>query len=450
MKKILFSLIVIGVVSAIAVSSTGAFFSDAETSTGNTFTAGTIDLKIDNSSWYNGVFQPDLSWQLSDLTNNQLFFNFKDLKPGDQAEDTISLHVDSNDSWVCANVKVTKNDDVSSNEPELEAGDVQEDANNNWDGELASALHFVFWADDGDNVLETGENILLTGTPADLPQGDGNPGMTFPIVDSTFNAFGTVGDPMPGLQTKYVGKAWCFGDMTVTPLAQDGVNNARNPGGPDGAGITCSGESSTNITQSDSLMGDITFSAVQSRNNPNFVCRPVQTQCSELDTWASSVHAFNQGVRKDGGTIAPDRSDPADALGVAESTGALYDTVFPGTFFSLGFNPDVQLGFGGNIELGFPKFIINGPGPDIKVFEVTGGTSYPDEKVKVEASQDGTAWTLLAASVSRDAEVDLGSLAWAKYVRVTDVSNRGDFEATADGYDLDGVKALNCVNEVVN
>ena len=33
---------------------TGAFFSDTETSQGNTFTAGAIDLLVDNESYYNG------------------------------------------------------------------------------------------------------------------------------------------------------------------------------------------------------------------------------------------------------------------------------------------------------------------------------------------------------------------------------------------------------------
>ncbi|MEK7576511.1 MAG: TasA family protein [Patescibacteria group bacterium] len=450
MKQILFSLGVIGAVSALAVGGSGAFFTDAETSTGNTFTAGTIDLKIDNSSWYNGVFQADLSWAPSDLAG-KLFFNFKDLKPGDWSEDTISLHVDNNDSWVCANVKLTKNDDVSTNEPELQAGDVAEDATNNWDGELGKELKFVFWADDGDNVLETGEQVLLSGSPSSLPQGDGNPGMTFPLVDSTFNAFGAVGQPLPGLETKFIGKAWCFGDISLVPVTQDGVGNAMNPGGAQGPGIKCDGAPVTNISQSDTLVGDVTFTAVQSRNNANFVCKPVQTSCTEQDTWASSVKSFSQGKRKDGSVIALDRSDPAQALGVAETVGAVYDSpIIAGTFFSLGFDDATNLGFGGNLAVGFPKFIVNGSGADVKVFEVTGGPTYPDENVKVEASQDGLSWTLLAASVTRDAEVDLGLLAWAKYVRVTDVSDKSLFPADADGYDVDGIKALNCVNEIVN
>jgi predicted ribosomally synthesized peptide with SipW-like signal peptide len=55
MKRIFFSLGMIAFVASIVATSTGAFFSDTETSTNNIFTAGSIDLKIDHSlSTYNG------------------------------------------------------------------------------------------------------------------------------------------------------------------------------------------------------------------------------------------------------------------------------------------------------------------------------------------------------------------------------------------------------------
>jgi len=46
MKKILISLSIIGAVAAIAISATTAYFSDTKTSTGNTFTAGTISIGV--------------------------------------------------------------------------------------------------------------------------------------------------------------------------------------------------------------------------------------------------------------------------------------------------------------------------------------------------------------------------------------------------------------------
>ena len=55
-KKILISLSVIGAVAAIAIGGTIAYFSDTETSTGNTFTAGTIDISVDNMNPWNETF----------------------------------------------------------------------------------------------------------------------------------------------------------------------------------------------------------------------------------------------------------------------------------------------------------------------------------------------------------------------------------------------------------
>lgn len=48
MKKILLSLLTIAIVAVVAVGATHAWFSDTETSTGNTFTAGTLDLKTND------------------------------------------------------------------------------------------------------------------------------------------------------------------------------------------------------------------------------------------------------------------------------------------------------------------------------------------------------------------------------------------------------------------
>jgi len=62
-KKLLISLSIIGIVAAIAIGGTIAYFSDVETSTGNTLTAGTLDLRdLDYVTWE---------------------FDFEDMKPGD-------------------------------------------------------------------------------------------------------------------------------------------------------------------------------------------------------------------------------------------------------------------------------------------------------------------------------------------------------------------------------
>lgn len=55
-RKILLSVGVMVFVAALVISATGAFFTDKETSAGNIFTAGSIDLKVDHTrQTYNGV-----------------------------------------------------------------------------------------------------------------------------------------------------------------------------------------------------------------------------------------------------------------------------------------------------------------------------------------------------------------------------------------------------------
>jgi hypothetical protein len=64
MKKIILSLAIVGIVGAIAVGGTIAYFSDTATITGNTFTSGTLDLQIDsdasssNYAWSDGFSNP--------------------------------------------------------------------------------------------------------------------------------------------------------------------------------------------------------------------------------------------------------------------------------------------------------------------------------------------------------------------------------------------------------
>jgi uncharacterized protein YjbI with pentapeptide repeats len=108
----------------------------------------------------------------------------------------------------------------------------------------------------------------------------------------------------------------------------------------------------------------------------------------------------------------------------------------------------VSLGFGGDITLKFGKAILNGEGNDIRVYESTFGnkscTAYP-EKARVFASQDGCRFVYLG-EICQDGTVDLGALTWAQYVRIVDVSSKTavyQSSGTPDGYDVDGVEALN-------
>ncbi|MFZ2521879.1 MAG: hypothetical protein WAX44_02610 [Minisyncoccia bacterium] len=268
MKKILLSSALILFVSgALGLGGTGAFFSDKEISRLNSFTAGAIDLKIDNESYYNGVVSTTTSWTLADLTI-QKFFDFPDLKPGDVGEDTISLHVDNNDAYLCANVKLTSNDDNGLNEPESEV----DSTGGAGEGELASNVNFIWWADDGDNVLESDEGVISQGPIGALGL---NGSTTVALADSVTNIWTDVPGPVPGSETLYIGKAWCFGTISDEPLTQDGLGTTspRRPSNSTG-GISCDGSQLNNSTQTDSLTADVTFTAVQARHNNQFRCVP--------------------------------------------------------------------------------------------------------------------------------------------------------------------------------
>lgn len=295
------SLAIIVAVGAVVVGATGAFFSDTETSTGNTFTAGAIDLKVDSQQHYNGnncvdnkwvgdalwpVVGSDCggTWGQEDLNQdqspdgldvtNQRFFNLDDMKPGDFGENTISLHVDNNDAWACAKITITSDEDNSCTEPENEAMDgedggcVENDSNDTpaFNGEMRDNLSLAWWPDNGDNIMQTGDEFnnkfFISGAKLSDMLANSNDGKTLllTLADSATNFFTGVHNgndtPMAGGETKYVGFAWCFGDMEI-------ANDAT---------ITCNGEPIDNSTQTDSLTADLEFYVEQARHNGNFLC----------------------------------------------------------------------------------------------------------------------------------------------------------------------------------
>lgn len=286
MKKILYGLITLGLVGAVGFGVTKAFFSDTEISKDNTFSAGKIDLKIDNDSYYNGnrcvvhengsktwegtAAYPkpgtdcSTSWNPDDLANGHLFFDFQDVKPGDNGEDTISIRSDDNDAWACMKIGLTddedntctspeKKDDPNCAEPGLQLGD------------LGGQLNFVFWVDDGDNVLEAGEKVITQG---DTEHVFNNNAIT--LADNTGSGILSE-DPLKGGQTYYVAKAWCFGTLMLDPVpAGQGENPSVNPG------VKCiDADKINNAAQTDKVQVDFEFDAVQSRHNDGFTCNGV-------------------------------------------------------------------------------------------------------------------------------------------------------------------------------
>jgi len=261
MKKILTSLLTLTLVAGLVGAGTMAYFSDTETSSDNTFVAGSIDLEVGNTSTYNGVANAGTTWSIDDITD-ELFFGFNDVKPGDWGQDTIDLRVTSNPSWVCANITLTLSAENGINEPEEEDGD---NTIGDWNGELDNEIQFMFWGDaNSDGVFDAGESVLMAGPISDLPQGDLNAGQVFDITDATDNIFGVAGVPFPAYDpadpngtTMHIGKVWCFGDLSYDASL---------------GGYSCDGSLVNNVSQNDSVTGNVTFYAVQERHNETFEC----------------------------------------------------------------------------------------------------------------------------------------------------------------------------------
>jgi len=272
--RIIASIAALVFAGAIIASATGAFFSDTETSTGNTFTAGDIDLQIDNESYVTStttgalIASPSTSWDMKDLVPGvDHFFDFEDLKPGDVGEDTISIHVGSNNAWMCAAARITSDLDNSMTEPEDESSPLAGDGTA--DGDLDTGINFMFWHDDGDNVLEVGETPFLNGSLASM----GAAGQ-ITLADSQSSILGGTA-PIPGDTTFYIGKAWCYGALGAGAVPQDGPGKLLgSTNGPlvRGTGVTCDGSAVGNEGQTDSVEGDLQFYATQSRNNASFTC----------------------------------------------------------------------------------------------------------------------------------------------------------------------------------
>jgi len=159
----------------------------------------------------------------------------------------------------------------------------------------------------------------------------------------------------------------------------------------------------------------------------------------EAPYYASAVFDSYQGLTKGDSPVRSERSTPEQAL-------ALESGEDESNFFSLG--------FGGWIIVEFDCPIRNGEGNDVIVWEDTWGGGYPLETASVQASQEGTTWTLLGTATNlgagnqRPSEFDLGDLEWAKYIKIVDTTDPEPHAGNADGFDLNAVGALqHCIQE---
>ncbi|MFA7216910.1 MAG: hypothetical protein WC095_02930 [Candidatus Paceibacterota bacterium] len=196
-------------------------------------------------------------WTEKDLGEGDSFFNFGDIKPGDEGSNVISLHVYDNDAYAC--LIVHNKDDQENGIQESETGDLPNVGNPSGNGELSNYLDVVTWMDTNANgVHDSGEGII-TG-PAPLSSFG-----SLMSLDSGNQQF------LTATTTKNIGLAWCAGTLSL-----------------DGDALVCDGSGMLNNAQSDSFAASLTAYAVQTRNNPEFSCdniasQPPYTPVPELD-----------------------------------------------------------------------------------------------------------------------------------------------------------------------
>ncbi|MEX1190135.1 MAG: T9SS type A sorting domain-containing protein [Bacteroidia bacterium] len=163
-------------------------------------------------------------------------------------------------------------------------------------------------------------------------------------------------------------------------------------------------------------------------------------------TTASFVVSFDQGPRADGvSPIGVTRSDDNNALGgigspdvnIGEQANNSSTVEF------------VSLGFGGTLVLEFANPICNQDGNDLTVYETSYGSpscaAWP-ERARVYASQTGCdgSWVMISPSegICQNADLDLGVLSWAKFIKIWDITDMTLNVFTApnqDGFDVDAV-----------
>ena len=128
-----------------------SYYSDTETSVGNTFTAGTLDLKVWNSSgngaWVDDPNVPNVNYLWNNMVNN--------LKPGDSGTIIIPIkNAGTIDGYADIHIKNVVNSPGTTPEPEPTPDN----------GELGSAIRVnISYDSDGDGnadkTLETGETL---------------------------------------------------------------------------------------------------------------------------------------------------------------------------------------------------------------------------------------------------------------------------------------------------
>lgn len=150
------SMMMIALVAIVAIGATKAYFSDVETSNGNTFTAGTLDLNVDGGN------------------TNVVKFTVANMSADDQRIGTWKLkNVGSINGYLdLQNIVVTSYENGCV-EPESESGDASCANPGMGEGELQNqvSLSKLFWDNDCDGWVGAGETAIFDGKVGTIATG---------------------------------------------------------------------------------------------------------------------------------------------------------------------------------------------------------------------------------------------------------------------------------------
>ncbi|MDI6640204.1 MAG: TasA family protein [Methanocellales archaeon] len=222
--KILTSLLVIGIVIGLTGGATFAYFSDTETSTGNTFTAGTLNLQV-------GAADPTIE-----------SISISNMKPDDRgnAATWLTKNIGTLSGKLSLDIGTVTNYENVRTEPEKDATD---ETTGNEEGELGEYLKVAIWLDFNKNGLwDTGDKYLTDA-----------PGVVTAEAAIT-------DQPLPAAAYDYLndfsGKSYTADTLAVTMGGNDEFNFRVEYELPEADNI--------NKVQSDSSVFDITFTLTQS------------------------------------------------------------------------------------------------------------------------------------------------------------------------------------------
>jgi predicted ribosomally synthesized peptide with SipW-like signal peptide len=171
MSKIIISLMTIALVAALVGGGVYAYFNDTETSTGNVFTAGTLNLDLTDDS-DDGTESETATWVFSDMAPGAT---------GGGARLTISNAGSLNGYLDLSSVAVANAENYDANTDEAEATDDADTSDETGGGELGANLLVQIWIDadnEGDVDVDGSSNLLEESIYPAAAIGTPDPGVT--------------------------------------------------------------------------------------------------------------------------------------------------------------------------------------------------------------------------------------------------------------------------------